>query len=148
MSTFASLTHHVIMDFLIILFLLILNRVFAMYEIALVSSNKATRLETFVSKGNKKAKSVLRQLDEPEKFLSMIQIGITLIGIISGAFGGVAIANEIAPFFALIPQLSPYAGKLAMITTVVLITYLSLIIGELVPKSIALHNLRAIRHIA
>ena len=139
MSTFASLTHHVIMDFLIILFLLILNGVFAMYEIALVSSNKA-RLETFVSKGNKKAKSVLRQLDEPEKFLSMIQIGITLIGIISGAFGGVAIANEIAPFFALIPQLSPYAGKLAMITTVVLITYLSLIIGELVPKSIALHN--------
>ena len=127
------------MDFLIILFLLILNGVFAMYEIALVSSNKA-RLETFVSKGNKKAKSVLRQLDEPEKFLSMIQIGITLIGIISGAFGGVAIANEIAPFFALIPQLSPYAGKLAMITTVVLITYLSLIIGELVPKSIALHN--------
>jgi len=139
MSTFASLTHHVIMDFLIILFLLILNGVFAMYEIALVSSNKA-RLETFVSKGNKKAKSVLRQLDEPEKFLSMIQIGITLIGIISGAFGGVAIANEIAPFFAMIPQLSPYAGKLAMITTVVLITYLSLIIGELVPKSIALHN--------
>ena len=66
------------MDFLIILFLLILNGVFAMYEIALVSSNKA-RLETFVSKGNKKAKSVLRQLDEPEKFLSMIQIGITLI---------------------------------------------------------------------
>ncbi len=127
------------MDFLIILFLLILNGVFAMYEIALVSSNKA-RLETFVSKGNKKAKSVLRQLDEPEKFLSMIQIGITLIGIISGAFGGVAIANEIAPFFAMIPQLSPYAGKLAMITTVVLITYLSLIIGELVPKSIALHN--------
>ncbi|MFA6767080.1 MAG: hemolysin family protein [Parabacteroides sp.] len=127
------------MDFLIILFLLILNGLFAMYEIALVSSNK-TRLETFVNKGNKKAKAVLRQLEEPEKFLSMIQIGITLIGIISGAFGGVAIANELTPFFTMIPQLSPYAGNLAMITTVALITYLSLIIGELVPKSIALHN--------
>mgnify|MGYP002289621421 CR=1 FL=1 len=68
------------MEFIIILFLLVLNGVFAMYEIALVSSSKA-RLETLAGKGNKRAKGVLKQLEEPEKFLSTIQIGITLIGI-------------------------------------------------------------------
>ena len=68
------------MEFLIILFLLVLNGIFAMYEIALVSSSKA-RLETLVAKGNKSARGVLKQLEEPEKFLSTIQIGITLIGI-------------------------------------------------------------------
>ena len=80
------------MEFLIILFLLVLNGIFAMYEIALVSSSKA-RLETLVAKGNKSARGVLKQLEEPEKFLSTIQIGITLIGIVSGAYGGVAIAD-------------------------------------------------------
>lgn len=110
-----------------------------MYEIALVSSSKA-RLETLASKGNKSARGVLKQLEEPEKFLSTIQIGITLIGIVSGAFGGVAIADNVAPLFALIPGLEAYARNLAMIFTVAVITYLSLIIGELVPKSIALSN--------
>ena len=75
------------MEFLVIILLLVLNGIFAMYEIALVSSSKA-RLETLVSKGNKSARGVLKQLEEPEKFLSTIQIGITLIGIVSGAFGG------------------------------------------------------------
>ena len=87
------------MEFLIILFLLILNGIFAMYEIALVSSSKA-RLETLVAKGNKSARGVLKQLEEPEKFLSTIQIGITLIGIVSGAYGGVAIADDVTPLFA------------------------------------------------
>ena len=127
------------MEFLIILFLLILNGIFAMYEIALVSSSKA-RLETLVAKGNKSARGVLKQLEEPEKFLSTIQIGITLIGIVSGAYGGVAIADDLVPFFSLIPGAEAYARNLAMITTVAIITYLSLIIGELVPKSIALSN--------
>ena len=127
------------MEFIIILFLLVLNGVFVMYEIALVSSSKA-RLETLAGKGNKRAKGVLKQLEEPEKFLSTIQIGITLIGIVSGAFGGVAIADNVAPLFASIPGAAPYAKDLAMITTVAIITYLSLIIGELVPKSIALSN--------
>lgn len=127
------------MEFLIILLLLILNGIFAMYEMALVSSSK-TRLETFVNKGNKRAKRVLKQLDEPEEFLSTIQIGITLIGIISGAYGGANIADDLVPLFAIIPGLETYANNLAMITTVVIITYLSLIIGELVPKSIALNN--------
>ena len=127
------------MEFLVIILLLVLNGIFAMYEIALVSSSKA-RLETLVSKGNKSARGVLKQLEEPEKFLSTIQIGITLIGIVSGAFGGVAIADDVTPLFAMIPGAEAYAKDLAMITTVIVITYLSLIIGELVPKSIALSN--------
>lgn len=127
------------MEFLIILILLVMNGVFAMYEIALVSSSKA-RLETLADKGSASAKSILKQLEEPEKALSTIQIGITLIGIISGAFGGVALTDTVTPLYAGIPVLEPYARKLAMITVVALITYLSLIVGELVPKSIALSN--------
>ncbi|KAB4218601.1 DUF21 domain-containing protein, partial [Bacteroides uniformis] len=127
------------MEFIIILLLLILNGIFAMYEIALVSSSKA-RLETLVGKENKRAKGVLKQLEEPEKFLSTIQIGITLIGIVSGAYGGATIADDVEPLFALIPGVAAYAKTLAMITVVAIITYLSLIIGELVPKSIALNN--------
>ena len=110
-----------------------------MYEIALVSSSKA-RLETLAGKGSRSAKGVLKQLEEPEKFLSTIQIGITLIGIISGAFGGVALTDEVTPLFAKIPALEPHARQLAMVTVVAIITYLSLIVGELVPKSIALSN--------
>ena len=128
------------MEFAIILLLLVLNGVFAMYEIALVSSSKA-RLETLLSKGNKSAKGVLKQLEEPEKFLSTIQIGITLIGIISGAYGGVAIADDVQPLFEQISGVSASLAKdLSMITVVTIITYLSLIIGELVPKSVALSN--------
>ena len=110
-----------------------------MYELALVSASKA-RLETMVGKGNKRAKSVLKQLEEPEKFLSTIQIGITLIGIVSGAYGGATLSDEIEPLFLLVPWLAPYAHTLAVATIVVLITYLSLIVGELVPKSIALSD--------
>ena len=127
------------MEFLIILLLLILNGLFAMYEMALVSSSK-TRLETLVGKGNKRAQNVLNQQKDPEVFLSTIQIGITLIGIVSGAYGGANIADDLVPLFTMIPFLEPYASNLAIATTVVIITYLSLIIGELVPKSIALNN--------
>ncbi len=127
------------MEFVIILLLLMLNGIFAMYEIALVSSSKA-RLETLANRGNLSAKSVLKQLKEPEKFFSTIQIGITLIGIISGAFGGVAIADSVTPYFEMIPGLGPYAKSLSFIIVIAVITYLSLIIGELVPKSIALSN--------
>lgn len=127
------------MEIFIILVLLVLNGVFAMYEIALVSSNK-TRLKTLSEKGNKSAKGVLLQLEEPEKFLSAIQIGITLIGIVSGAYGGVALSGYLVPFFEMIPLLAPYAHNLAVAVVVILITYFSLVIGELVPKSVALSN--------
>ncbi|WP_298611566.1 hemolysin family protein [uncultured Odoribacter sp.] len=127
------------MEILIIVILLLINGVFAMYEIALVSSSKA-RLETMVQNGSKKAARVLKLLEEPEKILSTIQVGITLIGIISGAYGGVALAGDLVPLFEKIPGLEIYAGKLAMVTVVGTITYLSLIIGELVPKSLALNH--------
>lgn len=116
-----------------------MNGIFALYEISLVSSSKA-RLETMMNKGNKSAKSVLNQLEEPEKFLSTIQIGITLIGIISGAFGGVTLADKVAPLFAGIPALAPYARDIAMVLVVIIITYLSIVVGELVPKSIGMNN--------
>ncbi len=110
-----------------------------MYEIALVSSSKA-RLETMLGKGNKRARGVLKQLEEPEKFLSTIQIGITMIGIVSGAYGGATISDDVEVLFALIPGVEQYADTLAIITVVAVITYMSLIIGELVPKSLALNN--------
>ena len=127
------------MEILIILALLLVNGVFAMYEIALVSSSKA-RLETMVRNGRKKAGRVLGLLEEPEKIFSTIQVGITLIGIVSGAYGGTTLADDVQPLFEKNPALEVYAGKLAMIVVVGGITYLSLIIGELVPKSLALNR--------
>ncbi len=127
------------MEIVIIVLLLVLNGVFAMYEIALVSSSRA-RLQNEAARGSRKAESTLRLLDEPEKILSTIQIGITLVGIVSGAFGGVALADDVSPLFEKAAFLKPYARDLAMVTVVAVITYFSLVIGELVPKSIALNN--------
>lgn len=127
------------MEIVIIVLLLVLNGIFAMYEIALVSSSKA-RLQNEAARGNRRAATILHLLDEPEKILSTIQIGITLIGIVSGAFGGVALADDVRPLFEKVAALKPYARDLSMITVVALITYFSLIIGELVPKSMALGN--------
>jgi putative hemolysin len=127
------------MEILVIAFLLLLNGIFAMYEIALVSSSKA-RLETLSQKGNKRAKTILNLLLEPEKILSTIQVGITLIGIVSGAFGGIALSGDLAVVLAKYPMTQPYAGALSVVLVIGLITYFSLIIGELVPKSLALSN--------
>lgn len=127
------------MEIIIITILLLLNGMFAMFEIALVSSSKA-KLETTLQQGKQNASKVLKLLEEPEKILSTIQIGITLIGIVSGAYGGLALAEDLTPLFAKIPLIAPYSKDIAVITVVGLITYFSLIIGELVPKSLALQN--------
>ncbi|MHC1777901.1 MAG: hemolysin family protein [Lentimicrobium sp.] len=127
------------MEILIISLLLMLNGLFAMYEIALVSSSKA-RLETLSQKGDKRAKTILRLLQEPEKILSTIQVGITLIGIVSGAFGGIALSDDLASVLVNYPLIQPYAGSLSVVIVIGLITYFSLVIGELVPKSLALSN--------
>lgn len=127
------------MEFAIILFLLLVNGVFAMYEIALVSSRKST-LEVMAKSGSKSALKVLKQQNESDQYLSTIQIGITLIGIVSGAFAGATIADDLQPLFALIPGIGIYARDLSMITVVILITYLSIVVGELVPKTIGLNN--------
>lgn len=127
------------MEYIIILILILLNGVFAMYEIALVSSRR-TRLEEQADAGKRGAKTALRLLDNPQEFLSTIQIGITLIGIISGAYAGVEIADKLAPYLALVPFLSSTANFLAVAIVIILVTYLSIVLGELVPKSIALEH--------
>ncbi len=127
------------MEIIVISLLLLLNGLFAMYEIALVSSRKS-RLQERANFGSKGAKTALLLLKEPEEILSAIQVGITLVGIVSGAFGGIALSGDMVPVFSKISLLAPYADVLAFTTVVGLITYFSLIIGELVPKTIALNN--------
>jgi putative hemolysin len=126
-------------DILIIAILIILNGFFAMAEIAIVSSKK-TKLEKEARSGSKGARTVLKLLSKPEDFLSTVQIGITLIGIFAGAFGGVALAEDLVPFFQKYDQVREYAFELSLFMVVGIITYFSLVIGELVPKSIAFNN--------
>ncbi|MBS3944672.1 MAG: HlyC/CorC family transporter [Melioribacter sp.] len=123
----------------IILILVLLNGFFAMSEIAIVSSKKA-RLEDFAKKGKRGAKIALLLITEPEKFLSTVQVGITLIGIVAGAYGGIAIAADITPIVQKIALFKEAAEEISIIFVVAIITYLSLVIGELVPKTIAFNN--------
>ena len=123
----------------IIILLTIANGVFSMSEIAIVSARKA-RLQQWVNEGNAKAKAALELADSPNRLLSTVQIGITLIGIVAGVFGGATIAEELASRLISIPRLAPYSEVLAMVIVVLGITFLTLVIGELVPKRIALHN--------
>ncbi|MGQ0829707.1 MAG: hemolysin family protein [Bacteroidota bacterium] len=126
-------------EIFIILGLLVLNGLFAMCEIALVSSRKS-KLEQHAAQGSKGAKTALELLKEPEKFLSTVQIGITLVGIVAGAYGAEAFTQDIQPFFERFEWIKQYAEQISFTSIVVVITYFSLVIGELVPKSIALNN--------
>ncbi len=126
-------------EILIILILLVGNGVFAMTEIALVSARKG-RLKQLADEGSMGAKKALQLLENPERFLSSVQIGITLVGVLSGAYGGATLSSRIEPFIAAVPLLAPYAEKIAFALIVTIITYLSLIIGELVPKGLALRH--------
>lgn len=124
---------------LIIVVLILVNGFFALSEIALVSSKK-NRLESDKKKGHKGAKIALQLQSKSEDFLSAIQIGITLIGIINGVYGGVTIASKVAPLFYNIPIIAPYAETISLALVVFMITYISIVVGELVPKTIALNN--------
>ena len=126
-------------EILIILVLIIANGVFSMSEMAVVSARKV-RLQQLANQGNTKALTALKLAESPNHFLSTIQIGITLIGIVTGAFGGVTIATQLAVYIRLIPFLAPFSEAIAFGIVVLIITYLSLIIGELVPKRLALNN--------
>jgi putative hemolysin len=128
-----------VFEILIIFLLLVINGIFAMSEIALVSSRKA-RLQGKADTGSRGARIALKLLEEPEKFLSTVQIGITLVGIIAGAYGGEAFTEDLKPVFEKIELLKPYAEIIAFTSIVIIITYFSLVIGELVPKSIAMNN--------
>jgi putative hemolysin len=127
------------MEIIIILLLVLLNGIFAMSEIALVSSRKV-RLEERAKRGNKGARTALGLIQEPERFLSTVQIGMTLIGVISGAYGGATIAKDIQPYIAEINLLRPYASEVSFVLVIGIITYFSLVIGELVPKTLAFND--------
>ncbi len=128
-----------LLEISIILILIILNGIFAMSEIAIVSSRKF-KLQKMANEGNEKAKTALELANSPNRFLSTIQIGITLIGILAGAFGGATIAEQIGTFFTTIGPLAPYSEIIGVVIVVLIITYLTLIIGELVPKRLGLNN--------
>ncbi|WP_102409069.1 hemolysin family protein [Parabacteroides bouchesdurhonensis] len=125
------------MEIVIIIGLIVLNGVLSMSEIALVSARKA-RLEMEAKRGNKSAQTAIQLANEPDKFLSTIQIGITLIGILTGLYSGEAFAHDFADVIAVSPSLQPYALGIAKTTIVIVVTYLTLIFGELVPKRIGL----------
>lgn len=124
-------------EILFILLLLLANGVFAMSELAIVSSRKA-RLQQKCATGNARACAALELALAPDRFLSTIQIGITLVGILAGALGGATIAEQLGDQISRMPALAPYGELLGVAIVVVAITYFSLIIGELVPKRFAL----------
>lgn len=126
-------------EILIIFFLILLNAAFALAEISVVSSRKA-RLQQHINEGKRGAQIALQLAENPNLFISTTQIGMTLIGVLAGAFGGATIANALVAELQLIPALAPYADKLALGTVVVLITTLTLLFGELVPKRLALQD--------
>lgn len=127
------------MELAVLGILVLLNGFFALSEIALISS-KRMRLEQLRHDGKSGAKISLLLLDDSENFLSAIQVGITLIGIVTGVYGGMNIADDITPFFQNISVTQNYANEIALALTVLTITYVSIVIGELVPKTIALSN--------
>ena len=125
------------MEIFIILGLIVLNGVLSMSEIALVSARKS-KLETDAKKGSKSAKAALDLANNPDVFLSTIQIGITLVGILTGIYSGDVLAQQLAPVIAKITPLQPYSLGISQTLIVVIVTYLTLIIGELVPKRIGM----------
>ncbi|MDD2560106.1 MAG: CNNM domain-containing protein, partial [Bacteroidales bacterium] len=125
------------MEILIILLLILLNGFLSMSEIALVSSRKS-RLETDAKKGNLAAKRILKMSEKPERFLSTIQIGITLIGILTGLYSGEALSGDLARILSKWPLLEPIALGLSKTIIVILVTYITLIFGELLPKRIGM----------
>lgn len=125
------------MGIIIILLLILLNGVFSMSEIALISARK-NRLETAAKKGNLNAKAALELASSPNKFLSTVQIGITLIGILTGIYSGEKITQDVQDFVAQFELLQPYANPIAVGIVVVVLTFFSLVLGELVPKRIGL----------
>lgn len=125
------------MDILIILGLILINGVFAMSEIAIVSS-KRIRLQRLSENGSRGAKAALELSDSPSRFLSTIQVGITLIGIFNGAFGEASLVARLTPNLETMPFIGMYAREIALGIVVVGITFASLILGELVPKRIAM----------
>lgn len=127
------------LEILVIAVLLLTNGLFSMSEMAIVSARK-TRLQQLADTGNRHARLTLKLADDPNTFLATIQIGITTIGILSGAFGGATLARTIAAWLGTFPAIKPYSNAIGVGAVVIILTYLSLIVGELAPKRLALNN--------
>ena len=131
------------MEILILAGLILLNGLFSMAEIALVSARKS-RLEVQANKGDKKAEEALRLANKPETFLSTVQMGITVIGILTGIYSGEKITDDFAAYLAKWPLIEPYSYGLATTIVVIIVTYFTIIFGELVPKRLGLSRPEAI----
>jgi putative hemolysin len=127
------------LEILFVLILLVANGIFAMAEIALVAARKA-KLKILVEEGHAGAKLALDLANSPGRFLSTVQVGITLVGVLAGAVGGAKLSSALASVFANVPVIGPFAETVSLGIVVGLITFLSVIIGELVPKRLALNN--------
>ncbi len=128
-----------LLDFVFLMLLLVANGFLSMAEMAIVSSRRP-RLQTLADDGKPGAARALALAEDPGDFLSTVQIGITAIGIFTGAFGGATFSQPVADLIARVPALAPYAQPLAVFLVVLVTTYLSLIVAELTPKRIALNN--------
>ena len=126
-------------ELFIILLLVVLNGVFALSELALVSVRRA-RLVVLERQGVKGAATARILSEDPQRFLPAVQIGITLVSVLAGVFGGARISARLSAWFDTIPLLHPFAETLALAIVVVLTTYLTLVVGELVPKQLALRH--------
>jgi len=128
------------LEILFIFILILFNGFFSMSEIALVSARKV-RLQQRVEDGDEAAKHALQLLAAPNRLLSTVQIGITLVGVLTGALGGATLSDDLATVLAKIPILTPAAASgIALAIVVLLTTYFSLVIGELIPKRLGLNN--------
>jgi putative hemolysin len=128
-----------ILNVVVIFILLVANGIFAMSEIALISAKKV-RLKQKADNGDASAKTALELAENPNRFLSTTQIGITLIGILAGALGGATLSTELGAFISKVEVLVPYSEGIAFTIVVLLTTYFSLVIGELIPKRLAMGN--------
>jgi len=129
----------VVIEIIVILGLLVVNGLLAMSEMAVVTARR-NRLERRAEGGDRRARAAMELASDPTHFLSTVQVGITLVGTLAGAFGGATISEQLAARLAVLPGIGEYAEGLALAIVVAAITYLSLIVGELVPKRLALAN--------
>ncbi len=127
----------------VIFVLLLINAFFSLSEMAIVSASKPI-LRQKAKHGDRRAVTALRLAEDPGNFLSTVQVGITLVGTLAGAYGGAAIADKVAPWFEALPGISGYGDTVAVAVVVTVITYFSVIIGELIPKQLALGNAEAV----
>jgi putative hemolysin len=134
------------LEILVILLLIVVNGLFSLSELALVSARRA-RLAVLQRKGVRGAEFARNLAEDPQRFLPTVQVGITLVSVFTGVFGGARIASHIQVLIARVPNLVPYAESLSLTVVVILTTYLTLVLGELVPKQLALRapELMAIR---